>query len=270
MEADGLSRNSIYKLVIIVELCSFYVCHESVCHLTSCDAWIHLWHVFLSIHYTCKIKSCHFNANNIYTFLLWRLQEHFIWDSLCMIHLKGIHASSSLLTFCSFWCIESVGDCTTGDVRLVGNGNTTFEGTVEACAVGQWGTVCDHVWGYSEARVVCQQLGYNESMSHIHSSASRLFILGCCWSSSQGAFAYKDAFYGTTNDNILFDFVLCRGDENGLLECSYDTNTIACTQAQDAGVRCLPGGNHTLSTSCCKSTISPLQLEHWSGAFVSR
>jgi deleted-in-malignant-brain-tumors protein 1 len=50
-------------------------------------------------------------------------------------------------------------DCANGDVRLV-NGTTPYEGRVEICYDGVWGSVCDSGWDYWEAAIVCLQLGF--------------------------------------------------------------------------------------------------------------
>ena len=54
-------------------------------------------------------------------------------------------------------CLCVSGQCTTGDVRLV-NGNNTYEGRLELCSAGIWGTVCSFGFGLAEAIVVCTQL----------------------------------------------------------------------------------------------------------------
>ena len=50
-------------------------------------------------------------------------------------------------------------NCANGDIRLV-NGATPYEGRVEICYDGVWGSVCDSSWNDRDAAIVCLQMGF--------------------------------------------------------------------------------------------------------------
>jgi deleted-in-malignant-brain-tumors protein 1 len=65
--------------------------------------------------------------------------------------------------------------CTQGAIRL--QGGTATEGRVEICNNNIWGTVCDDIWGTTDARVVCTQLGLPSSeLQAVNAFVSSLYM----------------------------------------------------------------------------------------------
>ena len=48
-----------------------------------------------------------------------------------------------------------------GDVQLIGDSRYDNFGRVEVCINGSWGKICRDMWEYSDASVVCRQLGFS-------------------------------------------------------------------------------------------------------------
>ena len=121
----------------------------------------------------------------------------------------------------NYVCIYYIGSdipCNDGDIRLA-VGSDEFSGRVEVCYLGQWGTVCDDVFGDLDAQVACRQLGLSTSRA----------------SAQQFAFGSGTGF-------IWLDDVQCRGTENRLVDCVHNGfGEHNCFHFEDAGVSCPPG-----------------------------
>ena len=110
-----------------------------------------------------------------------------------------------------------------GQLRLVG-GRGNFEGRVEICYEGLWGTVCDGTssWNPTDAQVVCRQLGFDTT----------------------GAMALRFAPFGEGTGPIFLDDVGCMGSELTLISCPRpdSVGVVNCGHNNDVGVQCPAGG----------------------------
>ena len=82
---------------------------------------------------------------------------------------------------------------------------------------GEWGTVCGDGWDDTDAGVVCRQLGFGSSGTAIGSAG-----------------------FGSGSGLILFDNVLCSGNESMIISCGHlgINITRSCSHAEDGAVRC--------------------------------
>ncbi|CAN9511582.1 unnamed protein product [Ophioblennius macclurei] len=105
-----------------------------------------------------------------------------------------------------------------GAVRLVSADGLPDRGRVEVFVRGEWGTVCDDLFGPRAGGVVCRQLGFSRALAVMKRAA-----LG----EADGAVS------------ILLDDVQCTGHERTLLECKRNrVGKHNCSHGEDVGVIC--------------------------------
>ncbi|XP_033121462.1 hyalin-like [Anneissia japonica] len=98
-------------------------------------------------------------------------------------------------------------------------GGTRYKGRLEVYIERQWGTVCDDMWGYSDALVACRELGFGDPKQAIISSFPG----------------------GSFTQSILLDDVSCTGLESSLLSCSHtNKNNHDCAHDEDVAIECYP------------------------------
>ncbi|XP_043845854.1 scavenger receptor cysteine-rich type 1 protein M130-like [Dromiciops gliroides] len=106
------------------------------------------------------------------------------------------------------------------EVRLVGGPNQCI-GRLEVKFQGQWGTVCDDLWGKEDSEVVCRQLGCGTAY-HIQ----------------------KSLVPGTGTGTIWMDDVGCHGNESSLWDCSHrGWGQHNCNHHEDVGLVCSDGAD---------------------------
>lgn len=115
---------------------------------------------------------------------------------------------------------KTTGNCTDGDVRLVG-GTSPLNGRVEVCYRDQWGGVCSQSeYSRKEATVVCRQLGYPYdavaySSGHVTNTTTFLNVDFCDVRADEllGCYSYAD---GPSTPG----YYACTGYSNVVVNCT--------------------------------------------------
>ena len=126
-----------------------------------------------------------------------------------------------------------------GQLRLAG-GKKEYEGRVEICSNGVWGTIYSGGWDILEAIVVCRQLGF-----HTRSSINACFYLLATIHADhfvnigvKPLYVYNGHF-GAGTGPILYSYLSCDGTESMLSDCStYSSFYFGASHSNDVGVIC--------------------------------
>ena len=96
------------------------------------------------------------------------------------------------------------------------DGNTSYDGRIELCLDGEWGTICGNFWTDLDAIVVCRQL-----------------MLGI-----SDATTVPRGTYPPGNGSIFLDQFFCSGREERITDCIHTRAESTCSHSLDAGVVC--------------------------------
>ncbi|XP_066266318.1 deleted in malignant brain tumors 1 protein-like [Branchiostoma lanceolatum] len=148
----------------------------------------------------------------------WHLASVDLYDADDQVVFEGVRGSS----FRGDIAIDDIalypGSCPWTDfqVRLRGGDYYSY-GRVEVYYNGQWGTVCDHGFGWNEANVVCHELVFDQVDSY-----------------------YYNAHYGQGSGPIWMDDLNCYGSESSLQYCPHrGWGSSNCGHASDVSVSCM-------------------------------
>ena len=146
------------------------------------------------------------------------------WMYLCvivMILLMSVHLILSIISSTPHPASDPTNlTCTNGELRLSGNSQTApWEGNLQICFSGRWGSVCQDNWDQVDAMTACRLLGYGNGSRSIPTR--------------RGYFGFEDV-------PVFLDEVNCLGNETGLLECASVAalGDHDCSNFLDAGVIC--------------------------------
>ena len=120
--------------------------------------------------------------------------------------------------------LQSISDA---KIRIL-DGTGENEGRVEIMYQGIWGTICDDGWDDIDASIACKELGFSHGN------------------------AMTQAQFGSGTGPVWLRQVGCFGNESRLSYCTHTGagNTMGCSHAQDAGVKCIRenGNNYIINT----------------------
>jgi hypothetical protein len=126
-----------------------------------------------------------------------------------------------------------------GDIRLVSNGQDTFGGRLEVFVDGKWGTICGNSGTdlQAVADTACRQLGLTEAS--IFEGSGTVTQLGF-----PVAPKGTPIHFGSVNCGSSASDGSCSNDYyQHVLRCAVDANvdnTTACTHDEDIAIKCLP------------------------------
>ena len=134
--------------------------------------------------------------------------------------------------------------CNHGNVRLV-DGSMEYEGRVEICDNGRWGTVCDDSYG-TLPEIVCRELAGDNSYTCMTNYSSPLLVVRYYHITHFSTTASVTLTYGFPDGSgvpILYNFD-CSGAHSRVEDCSYSTadyngfSSAGCNHNEDIFVRC--------------------------------
>ena len=136
-------------------------------------------------------------------------------------------------------------------------GVNNYQGTVEVCFYGVWGSVCHNSWSQADAVVVCRQLSFSslgQLLNKLQLNNAPIYYFMII---TAGAISHRYAYFGRRSGPIFMTNVVCSGSETHLTNCTHSTfssNLRSCSHIFDAGVEC-PGIHITLHElvwlGCC-------------------